>query len=338
MTIEPSEQPGEAPTITFAPGPERETPRRDYSTAVMDPNAPGDILLFGGLLSSELQTSDPTLNPFKDPVHAISANMERYRAPTSDQPQGSWEVTPNMMGDRLEDGRQNHLALVLPSKQLLIINGGRYFHTQANYHPVLLTPSASAPGGYERARMNPGTEPRLYHNTALLLPDGRIFVASGGSFGVWDKTDEGEKFHLNVMMQPTGTPKLAEAGTQAQVKAENYQIELYYPPYLFAPGPRPMIKSAPKAIAYDQSYTMSVDHMTSTASVVLIKLGAVTHAWDMGQRLVSLDFSQDMTKGDVTFKAPSNPHMYTPGYYMMFYVNDKGKPAVAKMVQLKASS
>ena len=75
---------------------------------------------------------------------------------------------------------------------------------------------------------------------------------------------------------------------------------------------------------------------TPKASVVLIKLGSMTHAWDMGQRLADLLFSQTLAGGTATVRitAPENKNLYPPGYYMLFYVNGNGKPSKASMVHL----
>ena len=34
------------------------------------------------------------------------------------------------------------------------------------------------------------------------------------------------------------------------------------------------------------------------------------------------------------FTAPTNRNLYPPGYYMLFYVNERGQPSIAKMVRL----
>ena len=113
------------------------------------------------------------------------------------------------------------------------------------------------------------------------------------------------------------------------IPAENWQIEIFSPPYLFIPGLRPEITQAPGVVDYGRSASLKVNHMTAGASLVMVKLGSVTHGWDNGQRLTDLKFSQDLDKGEVTFTAPTNRHTNPSGYYMLFYVNAKGKPSRA---------
>ncbi|MEE9145854.1 MAG: galactose oxidase early set domain-containing protein, partial [Candidatus Tectomicrobia bacterium] len=58
------------------------------------------------------------------------------------------------------------------------------------------------------------------------------------------------------------------------------------------------------------------------------------HGWDAGQRLSDLTFTDDGSN-TLHFTAPTNRAVYTPGYYMLFYVDGNGVPSVAKMVRLE---
>ncbi len=147
--------------------------------------------------------------------------------------------------------------------------------------------------------------PRLYHSVALLLPDATVWVAGGN---------------------PT-------RGTYEQ------HIEIYTPPYLYKPdgtlATRPTITSiapAPAVIGYGTSFTVNSPDAANIASVVLMKDGAATHAFDMEQRLVGLNFSTGSGMLNVT--GPPNGNIAPPGYYMLFLINNAGVPSVANFVQV----
>ena len=98
---------------------------------------------------------------------------------------------------------------------------------------------------------------RTYHSTSLLLPDGRVLHTGSGE----------------------GSDMPAERNA-----------ELYSPPYLFK-GPRPTIADAPSLVGYGTSFTVETPEAAEIAKVSLIRLGSVTHSFDMNQRFLSLPFT-----------------------------------------------
>jgi hypothetical protein len=169
------------------------------------------------------------------------------------------------------------------------------------YDPVTGTWTAVAAEAY----------PRLYHNTALLLPDGCVIIAgSNPQSGVYDQ-----------------------------------HIEIYTPPWLFdANGnwipwsARPQITSAPAKIGYG-STTFQVQtpnapgtSLPDVASVVLVKPGSDTHAFDFEQRVVGLQFTR--TSGALTVTSPPNSNIAPPGYYMLFLINSSGVTSIASFLQV----
>ncbi len=143
---------------------------------------------------------------------------------------------------------------------------------------------------------------RLYHSVALLLPDATVWLAGGNP----------------------------QRGTY------NNTMEIYQPPYLFNStgglATRPSITSAPSSISYGNGFTLQTPDAANISSVVLVRNGAVTHAFGMDQRLVGLSFTAG--SGSLTVTAPPNGNIAPPGYYMLFILNSSGVPSIARMVQL----
>lgn len=142
----------------------------------------------------------------------------------------------------------------------------------------------------------PMTEARMYHSTALLLPDGRV-VAAGG-----------------------------EAGGELHA-------QIYSPPYLFK-GARPTIDSAPASAVYGSSFSIATPDAADIAAVSVIRPGAVTHAIDMNQRYVPLSFTPG--DGSLTVEAPVASELAPPGYYLLVIENGSGVPSVARWIRLEA--
>jgi galactose oxidase len=140
---------------------------------------------------------------------------------------------------------------------------------------------------------------RGYHGTSLLLPDGRVLNAGSGN----------------------------GAGARDERNAE-----LFSPPYLFR-GARPSITSAPAEVGYGAQFRLLTPQAAAIAQVSLIRLGAVTHAFDENQRFQRLAFTADAT--GLTVTAPSSPNRAPPGHYMVFVMNQAGAPSVARIIRIR---
>ena len=69
-------------------------------------------------------------------------------------------------------------------------------------------------------------------------------------------------------------------------------------------------------MAYGATFRIVTPQADGIVPVSLIRLGAVTHAFDENQRFQWLTFSKDGTGLDVT--APSSSNRAPPGHYMVF--------------------
>jgi hypothetical protein len=201
--------------------------------------------------------------------------LEQFHASIYEPNGGHWTLEQNFFGEHPQDDRTMHYALILPTSQVLIINGANYdFYGSVNY-PLLLTPQFdNITGiflGYTKRRMNEGVEARLYHNVALLLPDGRVWISGGGSARATIKypplsqkplaknnsnveeqlLPDNSNIDLDVEMFDDG--RLAK-GTHGSltVPTETWVAEIFSPPYLFIDGQRrPVITSLSYAASND---------------------------------------------------------------------------------------
>lgn len=116
----------------------------------------------------------------------------------------------------------------------------------------------------------------------------------------------------------------------------NRDAEIFEPPYLFAADGgraiRPVISimGQPK---YGKSITVTLAAATTIRRVSLIRLGSVTHSFNMDERALTLQFEQQTLRSlNVTFA--SSRGACPPGWYMLFLVSNLGVPSVAEIVSL----
>jgi hypothetical protein len=249
---------------------------------------PGKILLFGG----------PT-------NRSIIIDMS-----TGDRPR----VTPSgsLAGNRFWVN-----GTLLPDGRVLATGGSTKDSTAVFFDPIDTYGSALAAEVWDPATgvwtpVASAANPRLYHSTALLLPDGRVLTAGGGAPGPADYLD----------------------------------AELYEPDYLVradgGPTERPRIASMSTTEATaGERITLSVEAGTEVGRVTLTKTGSVTHSFNMEQRFNELAFSAaappDGTSGDgveVTVQLPFNDAELTPGFHLLTVIDRAGIPSESRILRV----
>ncbi|MEM8856890.1 MAG: galactose oxidase early set domain-containing protein, partial [Chloroflexota bacterium] len=165
--------------------------------------------------------------------------------------------------------------------------------------------------------MAPHSTPRNYHSTSLLLADGRVWQA-GGDCG-----------HC--------VPSGGSAGFN-----HHYNGQFYSPPYLFDengdPADRPKIETYPddfNEVKASQSFnvTLSGSGADSIANFNIIRMSSTTHQMNTDVRRLSLDFTNN-SNGSYTIDAHDNINVMTPGYWMLFAVNQDGVPSEAAIIHV----
>jgi len=189
-------------------------------------------------------------------------------------------------------------ATSLPDGTVLVTGGGKTTDA-VGVEDAILAAELWSPGTETWKTLAAMNAPRLYHSEALLLPDGRVVVLGGGRFnGIDESTDQ-------------------------------LSAEFFSPPYLFK-GSRPVISSAPGQLSYGQQFRVQTPDASRIANVSLIRFGAVTHAINMGQRFLPLNFT--VGTGSLTVTAPANSNLAPPGNYMLFILDTNGVPSLAAIV------
>lgn len=206
-----------------------------------------------------------------------------------------WVYGPNMSQPRIEMN-----ATILPNGKVIALGGSLNDEdtTTASLNADLYDPASNT---FSSAGQN--AYARLYHSNSLLLPDGTVLFIGGNP----------------------------ARGTYEQ------HIEVYSPAYLFNPdgslATRPSITGVPSTgIGYGSNFQVQTPDAASISSVVLMRAGAPTHAFDMEQRMVGLSFTAG--NGVLNATAPPNGNIAPQGYYMLFLLNASGVPSVAQFVQL----
>ena len=199
----------------------------------------------------------------------------------------------------MEYRRAYHTLTVLPDGKVLA-TGGQTATDGVDQTTGILATEIWDPDTNTWTTAASHRRPRLYHSSALLLPDGRVLLAGGGAFG----------------------------------NAKNEKnAEIYSPPYL-SRGPRPTVTTAPSVVKYGQQFTVGTPDASGIQSVSMVRMGSVTHNIDMDQRFMPLSMQQQA--GGVRVGGPANANVAPPGWYMVFLVNGSGVPSVGQIVKVEA--
>ncbi|HKN96153.1 MAG TPA: galactose oxidase-like domain-containing protein, partial [Pseudonocardiaceae bacterium] len=198
--------------------------------------------------------------------------------------------------------RAFHNSVVLPDGKVAVF-GGQNYPVPFSDNTAVLSAELFDPASGSFTPMSPAAIPRTYHSVALLMPDARVFTGGGGLCGTGCATN-------------------------------HFDAEIFTPPYLLTedgrPAPRPAITAAPATAANGATITIGTDK--AVTSFAIVRMGTATHSVDTDQRRLSL--SPTAVTGGYRVTIPADPGVALPGYWMLFAMDAKGVPSVAKTIRI----
>lgn len=267
---------------------------------------------------------NPRINTW---LYPASADCQRITPEPLDGSAPVYEQDDDML-----ETRTMGQFIILPTGKLLVMNGG--LNGTAGYAektgqtplygnmpygmslasgpvgtPAIYDPDAKPGNRWSNAGLQTSSIARLYHSSAILLPDGSVFVAGSNP---------------NVDVNLT------------TVFPTEYRAEIFYPPY-FGASTRPSPSGIPKTLTYGgdsfditipaSSYSGPSNSAADNTYVSVVRPGWTTHAMNMGQRYLRLNSTYTVNKdGSLTLhvsQMPPNANIFQPGpAWVYVVVND----------------
>ncbi|KAL4247653.1 Galactose oxidase-like Early set domain-containing protein [Abortiporus biennis] len=242
--------------------------------------------------------------------------------------------------DDMPAGRTMGQFIALPDGTMLVVNGGLNGTAGYSTQTLLTTSYADMPYGMSLAS-GPVLTPAIYNPKA---PKGQRWSTAG-----LDDSKLPRLYHSSAVLLPDASVLIAGSNPNVDVNTTTffpttYQAEIFYPPY-FNSTVRPVPTGIPKTLSYGgdafdltvpaSSYTGNANDAADSALVYIIRSGFTTHAMNMGQRSMQLNNTYTVNKdGSLTLhvaQPPPNPNLFQPGPAFM-YVTINGIPSNGTML------
>ncbi len=208
-------------------------------------------------------------------------------------------------GPDLHHARWHTAGVMLPTGKVFALHGGDKDEViDPGTEVAVRTPELYDPEANSWTDMAVEGRDRTYHNSAILLPDGRV-LAGGHS-----PIPAHYGHHGDVM-----------PGTTANNQKDS-SFQIWSPPYLFNGVSRPQITHAPAGITWGENMNVTVNDASDISKVELYRLPTSQHVLSNNNRLVELPFTKN--GNTLTATVPTNHNVVTPGGYYVFVTKGTG--------------
>ena len=230
---------------------------------------------------------------------------------------GNGNVT-NRSGTDLNHARWYSSGVLLPDGRVLAVGGGDKDDViDPGTTIAVKTPELYDPATDKWTAVAPHSRDRVYHNSALLLPDMRVLLGGNAPLAA----------HYGGANRDQGRPFANNDNDPS--------FEIWSPPYLFR-GPRPTVTRVQKGVGYGETFTITTPDAGLIESVLLMRTPSPQHVADSDQRGLKLEFTRSGAT-TLTATAPPRGAVAPPGTYYLV-VNKRSLqgpiPSVAHMVDV----
>ena len=291
-----------------------------------------EVLIVGG-------SSTDRYHQWGDDTHNIAASARAFRTVVHPPGEDEFQAVADMANPRIMPD-----AVLLPDGKVLVVNGARagYAGGDAATGPAIphygvLEAELFDPADNSWQALAKAKNCRLYHSTALLLPDATVLVAGNDHRYVPNRAPSADAGAGPGGGQPAGPIKLLEAASAPHLaECFDYDVEIFRPPYLCTGQSQLQLEPEKTSLRYGEELRLRFSGAERASgdplTAALIRPGSVTHNNNMGQRFVGLEVVAT-DDGEATLRMPPDANVAPPGYYMLFLV-DRGVPSHAAFVQL----
>ncbi|KAI0916466.1 hypothetical protein AcV5_002958 [Taiwanofungus camphoratus] len=242
--------------------------------------------------------------------------------------------------DSMPQGRTMGQFIHLPDGTMLVVNGGENGTAGYSERTLVTTSYADMPYGMSLAAAPVG-QPAIYNPNA---GQGQRWSTNG-----LDTSNIPRLYHSSAILLPDASVLIAGSNPNVDVNTSTffpttYKAEVFYPPY-FTASNRPTPQNVPKTLSYGgdsfdvtippSSYSGDANNAADNSTVWLIRPGWTTHGMNMGQRSMQLNNTFTVnSNGSITLhvaQPPPNPNLFQPGPALLF-VTMNGIPSNGTLV------
>lgn len=218
---------------------------------------------------------------------------------------------------QLRNRRWYGSSVVLPTGEVVMVNGGdKDDLIDPGSAEAVRTAEIYDPQTGSWRELATGTRDRVYHNSAILLPDGSVLV--GGN-------SPAPAHYLRHDFPVTASNNFKDS-----------TFEIYKPPYLFR-GPRPVVSSV-VPVSNGRAIKVALGEETSAndiSELVLVRMPAATHTIDADMRALKLEYTVAGSNLIARLPGRGDGRILPPGPYYVFAMrntSDGRVPSIAQVI------